>query len=206
MAYVYRQLTPSEREEVLRQRKERGYPLHSPPHPFREAGRYFITAAHFEHAPIMATPERRTEFESRLLQAMQEIEAELYGWVILSTHYHFSAGVATLDQISATLKRLHGATSREWNLADGETGKRRVWYKFRDRLIRNDAHFYQVLNYIHINPVKHGYVTDVYDWPWSSLHNYADSHEYGRAWLREKWKSYPPGDFGVGWDDRLCHD
>ena len=201
MDYQYRKLTPQEREEVLRQRKARGYPLHSPPHPFREAGRYFITVANFEHAFIMAAPERRTEFEIRLLKAMQDIEAEMYGWVILPNHYHFSAGVATLDQISAVLKQLHGSTSREWNLADGETGQRRVWYKFRDRMIRNDAHFYQSLNYIHINPVKHGYVEDVYDWPWSSLYHYANSEEYGREWLREKWKSYPLGDCGKGWDD-----
>jgi putative transposase len=201
MAYEYRKLTVQEREEVLRQRRERGYPLHSPPHPFRAAGRYFITAANFEHASLMVLPERRTEFEIRLLSAMREIEAEMYGWVVLPNHYHFSAGVATLDQISAALKQLHGATSREWNLVDGATGKRRVWYKFRDRLIRDDAHFYQVLNYIHINPVKHGYVKDGYDWPWSSLYHYANSEEYGRAWLREKWKLFPPGDFGKGRDD-----
>ena len=49
MAYDYRKLTPQEREEVLRQRKERGYPLHSPPHPFRDSARYFLTAVNYEH-------------------------------------------------------------------------------------------------------------------------------------------------------------
>jgi putative transposase len=201
MAYEYRNLTPEEREEVLRQRKERGYPLHAPPHPFREAGRYFITAANYEHAHIMAAPDRRTEFEARLLAVLREIEAEVFGWVILSNHYHVEVGIESLDFVSAALKELHGTTSREWNLADGQTGQRRVWYKFRDRMIRNDAHFYQALNYIHINPVKHGYVQDVYDWPWSSVFNYADGAEYGREWLRVKWKDYPPNDFGKGWDD-----
>ncbi len=86
MAYEYRQLTPEEREDVLRQRREQGYPLHAPPHPYRAAGRYFITVANFEHAFIMAVPERRTDFEIRLLKAMQEIEAEMYGWVILPNH------------------------------------------------------------------------------------------------------------------------
>ena len=40
MPYEYRKLTPEEREAVLRQRRECGYPRHAPPHPFREAGRY----------------------------------------------------------------------------------------------------------------------------------------------------------------------
>jgi putative transposase len=199
MKYEYRHLTPDERDEVLRQRRERGYPLHAPPHPFRQAGRYLITAANFEHAPIMAAPERRTDFESRLLEAARGIDADVSGWVILPNHYHILVGVESLDQVSAALKQLHGATSREWNLADGQTGNRRVWYRFSDRRMRDEAHFYRALNYIHYNPVKHGYVADAYEWPWLSLNNYLEAH--GRDWLREKWKTCPPGDFGKGWDD-----
>jgi len=199
MAYRYRQLTLEEREEILRQRRERGYPLHAPPHPFRQAGYYLITAANFEHVPIMATPARRTEFEARLLEAMQGIQADVVGWVVLPNHYHVLVGVESLDWVSAALKGLHGSTSREWNMADGQTGKRRVWYKFTDRMIRAEAHYYRALNYIHYNPVKHKYLTDPYEWPWSSVHNYFDTQ--GREWLRQTWKVYPPGDFGEGWDD-----
>ena len=66
--------------------------------------------------------------------------------------------------------------------------------------IRNDAHFYCALNYMHYNPVKHGYASDSYEWPWSSLTNYLDAR--GREWLRDAWKAYRPGDdFGKGWDD-----
>ncbi len=199
MKYEYRKMTPEEREDVLCQRRERGYPLHAPPHPFRQAGYYFITAANAEHAPIMSEPARRTEFETRLLEAMQSIQADVVGWVVLPNHYHILIGVGTLDSVSAALKGLHGSTSREWNLADGQTGKRRVWYKFADRLIRDEAHYHRTLNYIHYNPIKHGYSTEPYEWPWSSVHNYFDSQ--GREWLRETWKAYPPGDFGKGWDD-----
>jgi len=201
MPYEYRKLTPEQREEVLRQRRERGYPLHAPPHAFRGAGRYLLTAANFEHVKIMASPDRCTEFEQRLQEAMQDIRAEMFGWVILPNHYHVLGGVESLDRVSAALKQLHGTTSREWNIADGQTGRRQVWYKFSDRLIRDDAHFYRALNYIHFNPVKHRYVDDPYEWPWSSLHLYAEAEGYGRGWLRKQWKAYPPGDFGKGWDD-----
>lgn len=167
---------------------EKYYPLHAPPHPFRDAGRYLISAANFEHVAIMALPDRRTEFEARLLAIMDEIRAEVYAWGVLPNHYHILLGVDSLDLVSAALKQLHGATSREWNLADGQTGQRRVWYKFTDRMIRNDAHFYCTLNYVHYNPVKHGDTTDPYEWPWSSLTNHLDAR--GREWLRETWKLY----------------
>jgi len=130
---------------------------------------------------------------------MRSIGTDLYAWVILPNHYHLLAGLQSLDLASAALKQLHGTTSRDWNMADGQTGRRRVWFKFADRVIRGDAGFYGALNYIHVNPVKHGYMADVYDWPWSRVHHYMEEH--GRDWLRQHWRSYPPGDFGRGWDD-----
>jgi putative transposase len=148
----------------------------------------------------MQSPERRTEFETRLLKAMDEIEADVAGWAILANHYHIIAGVQSLDHISAAFKHLHGTTSYEWNRADGLSGKRKVWYKFADRVIRDDAHYFRALNYIHYNPVRHGYVEHAFDWQWSSLGFYYEEH--GQDWLREKWKVYPPEKgFGKGWDD-----
>jgi putative transposase len=199
LPYEYRSMTPDEREAVMRERGERGYPWHAPPHPFRGPAQYLLTAANFEHNQIMASAGRRTEFETRLLQVMGAVGADLHGWVILANHYHALAGLRSLDLASAALKQLHGTTSRDWNMADGQTGRRRVWFKFSDRVIRGDAAFYQALNYVHFNPVKHGYVMDTYEWPSSSVHGYLAGH--GRDWLRGAWKACPPGDFGRGWDD-----
>ena len=165
MPYLYRKLTSEERQEVIRQRCLRRYPLHAPPHPITNGGRYLITAANFEHKHIISTPERRTDFEARLLEAFHIVHAEVFGWVVLPNHYHVVMGITALGSLSPTLKKLHGATAREWNLADGEVGKRTVWYRFSDRKIRNELHFYRALNYVHFNPVKHGYVESVYDWP-----------------------------------------
>jgi len=68
------------------------------------------------------------------------------------------------------------------------------------RMIRNHEHYFQTLNYIHLNPHKHGYVQDPNEWPWSSLSMYYE--ERGRQWLREKWTEYTPTrGFGDGWDD-----
>jgi len=159
-----------------------------------------FTAANYEHAHIMNFAERRTEFQKRLLLAFQEIEALIVAWVILANHYHILACVNSLEDVSAALKQLHGSTSFEWNLADGLQGKRKIWYKFSDRMIRGDAHYYRAMNYIHYNPVKHGYADNAYEWQWSSLSLYYE--DQGRDWLREKWKTYPPAtEYGKEWDD-----
>ncbi len=120
----------------------------------------------------MKTPALRTEFETLLLKALKESADDLIAWVVLPNHYHFLAIIQSLDHVSAALKQLHGATSRAWNLEDNLTGKRRVWYKFADTYIRNERHLHVAFNYIHYNPVKHGYVNDPYEWYWSSLSLY----------------------------------
>jgi len=198
--YEYRHLSPEEKKEILRIRKERGYPLHAPPHPYRDEGYYLITAANYEHKHIMASPTRRSEFEIALLEKFREINAQTDGWIIVANHYHILTWVESLDLISRQLKLLHGATSREWNLKDDKVGKRKVWYHFEDRKIRNDRHYYAALNYIHHNPVRHGFCEHANDWPWSSIHLYME--DYGKEWLVEKWNKFKPGkDFGKNWDD-----
>ena len=199
MPYEYRKLSTEEQIQIVEDRRQRGFPLHQPPHPFRETGCYLITAANFEHVNIMAMPGRRTAFQKILLKGFQEINAEIIGWVILTNHYHVLVNIESLDLVSNLLKQIHGSTSHEWNKQDGLTGKRKVWYRFSDRMMRNETHLNQTLNYIHYNPVKHGLIRDVYDWPWSSLFWY--ENDKGREWLKEHWGKYRPHvDFGDDWD------
>jgi putative transposase len=46
--------------------------------------------------------------------------------------------------------------------------QRRYW----EHAIRDDTDFERHVNYIHYNPVRHGLVTRVADWPFSSFHRY----------------------------------
>ena len=48
--------------------------------------------------------------------------------------------------------------------------QRRYW----EHAIRNDADLERHVDYIHFNPVKHGHVTRVSDWPHSSFHRYVE--------------------------------
>jgi putative transposase len=195
--YSYSNLTPEQREEIVSYRRLNGYPEHAPPHPYRDEGFYLITAATYQHEPVLTT-ERRTNFEQRLHTIFYENNLIAYAWVILPNHYHALIETQSMDSVSAALQHLHGVSSCEWNKTDGLQGKRKIWYHFNDRSIRNQTHFYKALNYIHHNPVKHGFVQDVYQWIWSSLPLYLNDH--GKEWLRDKGKDYPPGEYGEGWD------
>jgi REP-associated tyrosine transposase len=195
--YDYRHMTPEQRAEVLEYRRLHGYPLHEPPHLQRVEGWFLITAATFEHRARFATAELRLWLLDQLFRELQTAGLACAAWVVLPTHYHLMAECHPLSAISEPLRRVHARTARELNRREGSLG-RQVWYRFSDRLIRNERHYYTTLNYIHYNPIKHGLVSKPLEWPCSSVHWYAE-HE-GIEWLRDAWREFPVKDYGQGWD------
>ena len=146
----------------------------------------------------MRTAVRRRQVLDLLFEQFIKREMELRAWSVLPNHYHLLVHVTDFEGLGAVFRRVHGPTSRAWNLEDGQSG-RKVWYRFSDRAIRSERHYFTTLNYIHFNPVKHGYVESPYDWAESSIHWYLEQH--GREWLRSLWTTYPLRDYGKGWDD-----
>ncbi len=65
-------------------------------------------------------------------------------------------------------------------VAKGERGlwQRRYW----EHLIRNESDYARHVDYIHFNPVKHGYVKRASDWPHSSIHRYIEAGLVDRDW------------------------
>jgi putative transposase len=195
--YEYRQLSPEQRKALVKFRQERGYPWHAPPHPLQKEDYYLLTAANFEHSHIMNTEQRRIEFQCLLLDKFSNFGADIVAWVVLPNHYHLLVWLPNPKEVKTVFNQLHGSTSRQWNLKDKTFG-RRVWYRYSDRLIRSERHFYATINYIHYNPVKHGFVKRADQWVCSSIWAYFESK--GREWLVDIWRQYPIKDYGKKWD------
>jgi putative transposase len=52
-------------------------------------------------------------------------------------------------------------------------GERILWQqRFWEHQIRDEEDYARHVDYIHFNPVKHGWVLQASDWPYSSLHRY----------------------------------
>jgi putative transposase len=196
--YRYRGLSDSERREVLQHRRQTGQPLHSPPHEYEGQGWFFITAATFEHRPLFREETDREWLLRDLFLELEQAQLDCAAWVVLPNHYHLLLRCESLRQVATALGRVHGRTSREINLRMRTTGARR-WYRFSDRMIRGDRHYFTSLNYIHFNPVKHGYVESPEEWASTSLHWYVE--HWGHDAVEACWASYPVLAYGAGWDD-----
>jgi len=197
--YNWRKMSDLERQEALKHRKQHKLPWHNPPHLDIEGEQiYLITATCFEHRSIIGkAKERLLECEISLLELLRERLCEVYAWCVLPNHYHFLINTKEIKIIRKLLGRFHGRSSRKWNLEDGTVG-RQVWHNCFERPMKSERHFYVSLNYVHHNPVFHGYVDKWTGWPFSSAPDYLE--KVGKERASEIWKSHPILDYGKKWD------
>lgn len=110
--------------------------------------------------------------------------------VILPEHLHC---IWTLPQADADFSNrwnmLKGYFSRHIDKGEKISASRQsrrergIWQRrFWEHLIRNQNDFNQHVEYIHWNPVKHGWVEKVGDWPHSSFHRYVKQGVYPDNW------------------------
>lgn len=197
--YDWRKMTDEERARAGELRRARGFPKHSPPHWDLEGERqYLISAACFEHAHIIGkNAERMTHCEAAILQCCREFCSATYSWCVLPNHYHVLVLTEAIKELRAALGQFHGRSSFEWNGDDGARG-RQCWYNCFERPMKSERHFWVTLNYIHHNPVHHGYVQHWQDWPLSSASEFLD--HMGRQQALDIWREYPILDYGKKWD------
>jgi putative transposase len=114
--------------------------------------------------------------------------------VVLPDHLHIVMtlpdGDADFSMRWSLIKRefTRAAVSAGLPLPRRANGEPALWQRrFWEHTIRNDRDFERHVDYIHYNPVKHGLVGRVRDWPHSSFHRYVRLGLVAQDW---------GGDFG----------
>ena len=84
----------------------------------------------------------------------------------------------------------HDLCRRGTTMTHNSKGEYALWQRrFWEHTLRDDLDLSQHVDYIHYNPVKHGLVRQVKDWPWSSFHRYVQ-----QGLLPENWGGRIPID------------
>jgi putative transposase len=74
-----------------------------------------------------------------------------------------------------------------------------IWQRrFWEHQIRDEADYHHHFDYINYNPVKHGWVKQVKDWPYSTFHNYVKKGFYPTNWGCET-VHFSDQEFGESW-------
>lgn len=197
--YDWRRMTEQQRGNALESRMVRGLPPHSPPHYETEGQQTFhLSAANFDHQAIIgATLSRMAEFTTTLCSLFDACRCELFAWCVLPNHWHALISTDGLKPVLHAIGQMHGRTSFEWNRDEEQRG-RQCWHCCADRRTRSEAHFHATRNYIHHNPVKHGYTQRWQDWPFSSAADFL--RDTGREDAERLWRDFPILKMGEKWD------
>jgi putative transposase len=118
---------------------------------------------------------------------------EIVAWVVLPDHVH---AVWTLPPDDADFptrwalikagfsRRI--APTENISVSRATKGERGIWQRrFWDHLIRDENDLARHVDYIHINPVKHGHAAKAGDWPWSSIHRYIRNGILNADWAAD---------------------
>ena len=114
----------------------------------------------------------------------------IHGWVVLPEHMHCVLELPPSDTDFATRWRLikagfskgFPATERR-SVVRRARGERGIWQRrYWEHLIRNEQDYRAHLDYLHFNPVRHGHVRRVADWPHSTFHAWVERGVYSLDW------------------------
>jgi putative transposase len=109
--------------------------------------------------------------------------------VILPEHLHIMFTLPSGDSdFSGRWRRIKSLFTRQVvacgiSIKRNDKGEYTLWQRrFWEHTIRDEADFARHADYIHYNPVKHGLVPQVIQWPYSSFHSYVCQGILPRDW------------------------
>ncbi|KTD69855.1 Transposase IS200 like protein [Legionella santicrucis] len=119
--------------------------------------------------------------------------------VVLPDHLHMIMELPEGDlDYSTRVRQLKTYFSQEIQLLgipllQNDRNEYNLWQRrFWEHRLRDESDLSTHVDYIHFNPVKHGLVKNVINWPYSSFHKYVSQDILPKNWGGESLK----GDFG----------
>jgi putative transposase len=171
-------------------------------------GSYFFTVVTYRRQPLLIHPESRQILREVIQRVRQQYPFVVDAWVLLPDHTHC---VWTLPSGDSDYSKRWSLIKSGFSKRTGELFKRDDWMnkskikhrestvwqrRFWEHSIRNQEDFNRHINYIYWNPVKHGYVTRVADWQYSTFHRDVKAGLYPESWGGGDISTFEPTDFG----------
>lgn len=152
-------------------------------------GTYFFTVNLLERKSCLLV-EHIAELREAVRITKRQRPFHIDAWVVLPDHIHC---IWTLpqadDDYSGRWRSIKKAFSKSIPKTEYRSNirvkrhERGIWQRrFWEHTIINDEDYASHMDYIHYNPVKHGWVKTVKDWPYSTFHRYVLIGIYPADW------------------------
>ncbi len=158
-----------------------------------EGASYFFTLVTQERRKLFADDETVALLDTAIERVKARHPFDVEAQVIMPEHLHALWLLPKGDADYSTRWRLIKETFTKSYIkrhgrppagaARQARGEQALWQRrFWEHLIRDDQDFGAHLDYIHLNPVHHGYVAAPRDWPYSTFKQWVERGVYEPAW------------------------
>lgn len=159
-----------------------------------KGGTYFFTVVTYRRQNILCNETVRIALRNGLREVQQKHPFHIDGWVLLPDHLHCIWTLPTDDadfgirwamikrfvtkQCGSELRREEWMSESKRRRKESTLWQRRFW----EHQIRDEQDYEKHMYCLHYNPVKHGLVKQVKDWPYSTFHRYVHEGVYDENW------------------------
>ena len=155
-----------------------------------KGGCYFFTVNLLERHDNQLLTRQINLLREAVKQVKSQNPFHIDGWVVLPEHMHF---IITLppgdDDYSTRIRLIKTYFSKKLSKTGRRSavrqkrGERGIWQRrYWEHSIRDEADYVVHMDYLHYNPVKHGHVEQVKDWPYSTFHHLVQREIYPECW------------------------
>jgi len=150
----------------------------------------------YDRIPIFEEARARDLIGEVIRNVRDEMPFETIAIVLLPDHLHAVWALPPGDKdFSSRWKKIKADFTARWLAMGGSEarvtesqarrGNRGIWQRrFIEHLCRDEDDLERHCDYIHYNPVKHGYVIKPWDWEASSFRRFVDVGQYEWDWGR----------------------
>lgn len=155
---------------------------------------YFFTLVTYRRRPILCDELIRNALRTAIESVRRKRPFIIDAWVLLPDHLHciwtLPEGDADFSTRWMMIKREVSIVCREnyhrpdlMNASKNQHRESTIWQRrFWEHQIRDADDYSRHVDYIHFNPVKHGNVQTVIEWPYSTFHRYLRNGIYASDW------------------------
>jgi len=151
---------------------------------FVKGGTYFFTVVTYNRQPILCREPSLIRLKAAFRHVKDTYPFRTVGMVVLPDHLHCIWQLPESDNNFSIrwnmIKRYFsiGLVSQTNQRREKQIWQRRFW----EHLVRDEEDLHRCLDYIHYNPVKHGYVKNPSDWKSSTFQRYVNQGYYDINW------------------------
>ena len=153
-----------------------------------KGGIYFFTVVTYDRKPILSDEIALKRLKASFRYTLQKHPFKIKGLVILPDHLHCIWQLPENDHdFSIRWNMIKRYFSSGFNVESNHRREKKIWQRrFWEHAVRDENNLNQCLDYIHYNPVKHGYVASPCDWSQSTFHNHVQKGHYDIHWGRNE--------------------